>query len=444
MPFNAKNVIADRCDFLPGQRINNRYLVRKVLGEGSFGIVYMVEDAGRTLACKLLRLWEVPPDIRSGLMERFEMEFKTGQINNECLVRSLDLGTVGGNPYIIMEFCPGGDLTKILGKNDRRMPDICKQILTGLQSLHANGKVHRDLKPENVLFKENGIAALTDFGIAGDRNHRMTQRSILGKPNQIFGTYAYMPPEQAGRARGGATVLPTTDIWSFGVVCFQMVTGQLPFGQLESHNDLVSYQRRGKDGQWDRNLLLSMPNGRQWERVIEGCLVPDFKHRLQTCKDVIRLLPPSQSPIVDLNSNNWHPVVPTPQPTPSTYEPKSVTRGYLLRVMQGEQYGRCFDLTQLVGTYGRVLSMGRLDDCIIHIRSEERGYVSRRHATIEQHDVPTEWVLRDGQWNREMHQWVESKNGTFVNSVPVSRNGYFLQPGDIIAIGDVTLRFENY
>ena len=90
MPINAKNVIADRCDFLPGQRINNRYLVRKVLGEGSFGIVYMVEDAGRTLACKLLRLWEVPPDIRSGLMERFEMEFKTGQINNECLVRSLE------------------------------------------------------------------------------------------------------------------------------------------------------------------------------------------------------------------------------------------------------------------------------------------------------------------------------------------------------------------
>lgn len=432
------NLIADRCDFLPGQRIAHRYTVRKTLGEGSFGIVYLVEDAGQPLACKLLRLWEVPPEIRQGLVDRFEMEFKTGQINNDCLVRSLDYGIVGGNPFIIMEYCPGGDLTDLLGKNDPRMPDICRQILTGLNALHIHGKVHRDLKPENVLIKANGIAALTDFGIAGDRNHRMTQRNLLGKPNQIFGTYAYMPPEQAGRARGGATVLPTTDIWSFGVVCFQLVTGQLPFGPLESHNDLVSYQRRGKDGQWDRNLLLNTPGGHLWERAISKCLIPDYKERIQTCEEVIRRLPPPP-----VNHPRYSQPA-TPTPALDRYKPKEVTRGFLLRVMQGEQYGHCFDLTRLSANYGKVLTMGRLEQSILPIRSDEHGYVSRRHATIEQHDNPTEWVIRDGQWNREMRQWMDSKNGTFVNSKPVSQRGYFLQPGDIIAIGDVTLRFENY
>lgn len=100
-----------------------------------------------------------------------------------------------------MEYCSGGDLTPYLGSGSSKIPLICQQILIGLHALHTRGKVHRDLKPENVLFKSNGIAALTDFGIAGDRNKRMTERNIFGKPNQIFGTYAYMPPEQVNRMR---------------------------------------------------------------------------------------------------------------------------------------------------------------------------------------------------------------------------------------------------
>ena len=124
--------------------------------------------------------------------------------------------------------------------------------------MHTRGKVHRDLKPENVLFKSNGIAALTDFGIAGDRNKRMTERNIFGKPNQIFGTYAYMPPEQVNRMRGEATVLPTTDIFSFGVLAFQLLTGSLPFGELSSHNELALYQKRGKNGDWNRQKLTQL------------------------------------------------------------------------------------------------------------------------------------------------------------------------------------------
>ena len=83
--------VVDRCDFRPGAVVDNRYVVKKTLGEGSFGVVYLVEDSrGDKYALKLLRLWEVPSDIRKPLMDRFEMEFKTGQIDCENLVHSLD------------------------------------------------------------------------------------------------------------------------------------------------------------------------------------------------------------------------------------------------------------------------------------------------------------------------------------------------------------------
>jgi len=425
--------VVDRCDFRAGDIVDNRYTVRKSLGEGSFGAVYLVEDGrGGKYALKLLRLWEVPAEIRQPLMDRFEMEFNTGQIDCDNLVRSLAYGTVGGNPYIIMEFCPGGDLEPLLGKVDARTPQICQDILIGLNALHDRGKVHRDLKPENVLFKENGKAALTDFGIAGDRTHRMTQRNIFGKPNQIFGTYAYMPPEQATRARGGATVLPTTDIFSFGVLVFQLLTNQLPFGTLESHNDLAEYQKRGKDGIWNRGALQNIPNGQQWARLIEGCLHPDFKQRLQSVHDVFRLLPQSQGGY-------------TPQPVRmvQSYAPQQQTNGYLLRILQGEEYGKVYNLTQLVSQGRRLLTVGRQQGNSIYIKSDFSDFMSRFHCTIEMAG-PNQWAIRDGQWRNDYRQWMNSSNGTYVNSTPVNQNGYFLKAGDIIAIGDVTLRFENY
>ena len=426
--------VIDRCDFKPGDVVDNRYTVRKTLGEGSFGVVYLVEDyRGGKYALKLLRLWEVPAEIRQPLMERFEMEFNTGQIDCDNLVRSLAYGVVGGNPFIIMEFCPGGDLEPLLGKPDGNTPRICQDILIGLNALHDRGKVHRDLKPENVLFKQNGKAALTDFGIAGDRTHRMTQRNIFGKPNQIFGTYAYMPPEQAMRARGGATVLPTTDIFSFGVLVFQLLTDQLPFGTLESHNELAEYQKRGKDGIWNRDALRYINNGEQWIRLIEGCLNPDFKQRLQTVQDVLRLLPQSQGGTYQ----------PRPVRMVQSYTPQQRTSGYQLRILQGEEYGKVFQLTPFVNQGRRILTIGRQQGNIIYIKSDFSDFMSRFHCTIEL-AAPGQWAIRDGQWRKESRQWIKSSNGTYVNSKPVNENGYYLKAGDIIAIGDVTLRFENY
>ncbi|MBR0049348.1 MAG: protein kinase [Prevotella sp.] len=429
----SSSLVVDRCDYSPGQTVNGKYTVRKTLGEGSFGVVYLVEDYRRQpFALKLLRLWEVPQEIREPLKKRFGREFHTGQIGCHNLVQSVDYGKVGGNPYIVMEFCPGGDLEPRLGHPDGHTPRICQEILVGLYALHSHGKVHRDLKPENVLFKQDGTAALTDFGIAGDRNHRMTQLSLLGRPNQMFGTYAYMPPEQVNRVRGGATVKPTTDIFSYGVLVYQLLTGQLPFGSLENHNELAEYQKRGKNGTWNRDLIRRLPDSDKWMRLIEGCLIPDYEKRLQTVSEVMRMIPQSQSapkPVQLVNSY---------RPVPAKY-----ARGYQLRVMQGEEYGRTYDLNKLMTPDHRVVTVGRVQGNAVLIKAEQNDYMSRRHCTIEA-SRKGQWVVRDGQWNPEARQWLLSRNGTYVNSRPVTPDGYYLSPGDILAMGGITMRFENY
>lgn len=429
--------IPDRCDFQPGSLIDGRYTVKKTLGEGSFGVVYLVTDSQQTqYALKLLRLWDIQAEGRNELVGRFNTEFKTGQIDSPNLVHSLTTGIVGGNPYILMEFCPGGDMQPYLGHPGARAPQMCVDILSGLHALHSNGKVHRDLKPENVLFKKGGVAALTDFGIAGDCNHRQTHMNIFGKPNQMFGTWAYMPPEQVKCARGGATVKFTTDIFSFGVLAYQLITGKLPFGKLESHNDLAAYTSRGEKGKWDRQTLAMAPDGQQWMRLVEGCLEPDFRKRLQNVGQVIELVPQSQG--------QSHKAQPSPYLAP-VYIPKTETRGYALRVLQGEEHGRVYDLTEMVNSSRRrIITVGRVHDNSVFIRSTYSDFISRHHCTIEASADKGQWLLQDGQWISPQEGWRHSKNGTYVNSMPVTQKGFYLKPGDIIALGDVTMRFENY
>lgn len=176
--------IPQRIDWKKGERMPNGLKVLATLGEGAFGKVYKVEDnKGTVYALKILRLWDVSPDIRQALVERFEMEFRTGQIDSPYLVHSIDYGFIKGNPYIKMEFCPGGDLASMIGNKELNISKVASDILHGLHDLHKNGKIHRDLKLENILFKPDGTAALTDFGIVGDVDKRKTGTDFLGTPN---------------------------------------------------------------------------------------------------------------------------------------------------------------------------------------------------------------------------------------------------------------------
>ena len=438
--------IPERCVCNPGENIAQHYVVDKMLGEGSFGVVYKVKDrAGKVWAIKLLRLWDVPSSIREPLISRFEMEYKTSCISSRNLVHSVDSGFYKGNPFIVMEFCDGGDLAQYIGKQNIPLVRIARDVLSGLHDLHINGKVHRDLKPENVLFKSDGTAVLTDFGISGDRNKRMTERNIFGKPVQIFGTYAYMPPEQVNRARGNSTVLPTTDMFSFGVMLYQLITGELPFGKLDDHNDLVYYQKRGKIGDWDRRKLLSMPMGGEWESLIAKCLVPDFKDRIQTADSALKMLPQRDYVSGNLISNANH----APQiPNQSNSQVVSnsmkipVVGKSQLRIMQGKEFGKVYDLDAIMKSCGRrLLTLGRGADNSVCIVDFSDSYLSRKHCTIE-YVQNSRWQIRDGQWNAESKMWHPSTNGTYVNSESINQESRVLNAGDIITVGDVKLRFE--
>ena len=421
-----KKEVPLRSDCHPGDLIEGRYRVECVLGEGAFGCVYKVVDATRKMwALKLLRLWDVPADIRQQLIDRFEMEFKTGLIPSRNLVHSVDFGYLKGNPFIVMEFCDGGNLGAKIGDCNADITRYAKDILNGLSALHKEGKVHRDLKPENVLLRSDGTAVLTDFGISGDRNKRMTERNIFGKPCQIFGTYAYMPPEQVNRGR--STVIPTTDIFSFGIVIYQLITGVLPFGKLDDQNDLVRYQKRGAAGDWDRKTLLATSQGSKWYRLMEGCLQPDYKQRLQNTDEVMRLVPYNSMPVFN-----------------ELKVPELKTTGdrVQLVVMQGIDYGRKYDLSEIIAKIDRkIITCGRDVSNVVKLNEYNEPYISRRHFTIER-NMRGEWLIRDGQWIPEQRSWKTSVNGTFVNSDLVKMNGVVMKDGDIISVGDVKLKFE--
>ena len=464
MSCASQHIIAERCTFSVGDLIDNRWKVKSLLGEGTFGQVFKVNElnSGRVYALKLLKLWEIQATERASLMKRFDREYETGQINSNYLVHSLDKGNVRGNAYIVMEYCQGGDLRSAVKESYLDLALIGKQILLGLKDLHLNGKVHRDLKPENVLLQDNSHAVLTDFGISGDRNNRLTERGWLGVPKEIFGTIAYMPPEQMNPPRGNATVLPTTDIFSFGVMMYELITGRLPFGKLNSESDVPLYVNNGKNGVWDRALLNNAGFGNDWITAIEGCLVPDYKQRLQTIDDVMATLPKPKS-----NENVSESVHQNSAPFC-----KDATRGLLLRVMQGEEPGRVYILNDLFSeNESSIIWVGRATDDVwnhIRIKEEDSTYISRKHCTIEKDQQRNLWIIRDGQFRTQCalgrrlnylfpcryctayctshgskNVWNESLNGTFVNSHEVPVSGTIIQPGDIISIGDVKLRVEG-
>lgn len=433
--MSSRYIQCERCEFSPGDRIGNDYLVEKMLGAGTFGCVYKVTgNDGQIYALKLLKLWESPSAEREELLKRFDMEYNTGHIESHYLVHSFTKGQVGGNPYIVMEYCPYGDLMTVAEKGNVDFTIVGRDILYGLRDLHQRGKVHRDLKPENVLMRKDGTAILTDFGISGDQNNRLTQRGIFGIPQQQFGTFPYMPPEQINPRRGNATVLPTTDIFSFGVMMYQLLTYELPFGECVTESDLPAYVERGRKGMWNRALLLQMPNGKSWEKMIEGCLVPNFKERFQCVDEVLSLMPQSAKsnvyrPILNNSFESWH----------------QGNSGIQLHIMQGEEYGKIYRLDDMVNGVCRLLTMGREDDETVNsipIKDTLNAYISRYHCTLEQNAETEQWIIRDGQWRNR--QWKNSMNGTYVNSTEVGVHGFVLQVGDIITIGDTKLRVEGY
>lgn len=424
-------MIAYRLDIKSGDLIDGKYSVVSKIGSGSYGDVFKVEDVrGNNYALKLLRLWEVSCDLHAPLVAKFEQEYKTGRLVSEYLIHSLDFGTIKGNPYLLMEYCAYGDLSKLIGKDLSRLPQYFHDILEGLHILHSEGKVHRDLKPENVLIRSNDRAALTDFGVVGemDRSKRMSEVGWWKKrPKQVQGTPLYMAPEMSERVGGGVTYLPTVDIWSLGVMLYELLTGgSFPFGDIERVEDLPIYQRNAKKGNWDVEKLRVAPHGNDWLYIINRCLTPDYRERYQSALDVMQDMKPLMG-----NVSLHH----------AQEKLSRSTSISVLVVTQGENLGTSYALNSHLKARGRMLRVGRCDNNDI-ILPESSVYVSRYHFTLEKSKDGSFWIIRDGQWMKDEKRWVASTNGTYLNATPVSCDGLKVFTGDIITVGEYKIKVK--
>jgi serine/threonine protein kinase len=199
------------------------YDIVDVIGRGGMGTVFKGLDPriGRSVAIKVLSAAADDPD----LLLRFYREAKyTGSLQHQNIVTVYELGHQDGVPYLVMEYLEGVSLDAIIASG-RPMPmgeklRIILQVCSGLSYAHKRDLVHRDIKPANIVILDNGTAKIVDFGIARLGGNRLT------RTGHVVGSLNYMSPEQLG---GNVEVDLRTDVYSTGVVLFQLVTGVLPF-----------------------------------------------------------------------------------------------------------------------------------------------------------------------------------------------------------------------
>jgi serine/threonine-protein kinase len=203
-----------------------KYVVIGTLGRGAMGTVYDARDPviDRRVAIKTIPLASAEDEEGVEALARFKREAQAaGRLQHPNLVGVYDYGETDTLAYIVMEFVDGTSLKAVLDKQERFTPAdtarIMEQVLAGLQYSHARGVVHRDIKPANIMLTGDGVVKIADFGIARIESSSLTQAGT------IMGTPAYMSPEQFM----GTTVDARTDIYSSGVMLYQMLTGERPF-----------------------------------------------------------------------------------------------------------------------------------------------------------------------------------------------------------------------
>lgn len=207
-----------------GQKINDRYEIEKLIGEGGMANVYLARDTilDRKVAVKVLR-GDLAGDEK--FVRRFQREaLSASSLSHPNIVEIYDVGEDDGNFYIVMEYIEGKTLKQLIKKRGvlslSETMDIMLQLLDALATAHDSYIIHRDIKPQNIMIKESGLVKITDFGIAMALNSAQ-----LTQTNSVMGSVHYLPPEQASGK--GSTI--RSDIYSLGILMFEMLTGKVPF-----------------------------------------------------------------------------------------------------------------------------------------------------------------------------------------------------------------------
>ncbi len=273
----------------PGTKLG-RYEIRSKIGEGGMGEVYLAEDTqlGRKVALKLLAQELTQNRDR---LSRFDQEAKAASsLNHPNIITIYEMGDEGGRHFIATEFIDGVTLRKYLrgtAMDFQEILNIAIQIAAALEEAHAAGIIHRDIKPENIMIRSNGHVKVLDFGLAKltesspaaneADTEAVTRALVQTDAGIVMGTSQYMSPEQAR----GKPVDARTDIWSLGVVLYEMATGRSPFMGATKTDVVVAIAKN--DPAPIARFAPSIPSEFEW--VVMKALRKDVNERYQTIRE---------------------------------------------------------------------------------------------------------------------------------------------------------------
>jgi len=284
----AKSLLDEQVESLVGEIVGH-YKIFARIGAGGMGEVYLAQDTrlGRQVALKLLPTYLSGDNDR---LRRFGQEARAASALNHpnvCVVHEIGK-TDDGRHYIAMEYVAGVTLRQQMASHPLKFGqalDIATQVAAALAAAHGAGIVHRDIKPENVMVRNDGLIKVLDFGLAKRTTVPLvvdegtaTKILVHTEPGMVMGTVAYMSPEQAR----GLEIDARTDIWSLGVVLYEMVAGKVPFAGATSSDLIVSILDR-------EPLPLSrhLPDApAELQRIVSKALRKDKEERYQVVKDL--------------------------------------------------------------------------------------------------------------------------------------------------------------
>src|SRR5882724_12165377 len=268
----------------PGTKLS-RYEIRSKIGEGGMGEVYLAEDKqlGRRVAIKLLPPATISDEDARKRLVREARAAATLDHPNICSI--YEVGEADGRSFIAMQYIEGETLdARLKGKplELKQSLTLASQVADALAEAHAHGIIHRDIKPGNIMVISRGQAKVMDFGlarvIAGAVESEAETQSMLSMPGMILGTIPYMSPEQVR----GEVLDGRSDIFSFGVVLYEMLSGHQPFASGSAAATISAILNEEPP-----TLLRYAPHlPEELQRIARKCLEKDRERRYQTMRDV--------------------------------------------------------------------------------------------------------------------------------------------------------------